>query len=210
MEPRQPAAGDRVRRIAECGVAASLTLVLASIRVFQLPMGGSVTAGAAVPLWLLARRHGAAAAIVAGACAGGLQFCLTGSPVVHWAQPFIDYGLGWAVLGLGGLGRGGRLAAAAFSAFLRFQVHVLSGLLFYRQFAFQNGYTPMAWTLAYNASYMVPDAALALYLYALLGARLEPQASTGPAEGPGAPGRSLAWAGPGLAVLLSAAILLAW
>ncbi len=48
-----------LRRLMELGIAVALAVVLAQVRLFRLPQGGSVTAGSMVPLFYVSLRWGA-------------------------------------------------------------------------------------------------------------------------------------------------------
>lgn len=163
----------RARVVAEGGVAIALSLVLSHAVLYRFPQGGSVTLGSMVPMWLFARRHGLRWGVFAGACVGGLQFCLTPSPVVHWAQPLLDYGLAYGALGLVGLWSRLPFCSVLTALLARYAVHVTAGWIFYRDFAFRQGTTPWLYSALYNAAYLLPDALAALWIFILVRQRIE-------------------------------------
>lgn len=163
----------RARIVADGGVAMALSLVLSHVVLYRFPQGGSVTLGSMVPMWFFARRHGLRWGVFAGACVGGLQFCLTPSPIVHWLQPLLDYGLAYGAMGLVALWPRLPFCSVLTALGLRYAIHVLSGWIFYRDFAFQSGRTPWLYSAAYNAAYLLPDALAAFWIFALVRGRVE-------------------------------------
>ena len=65
-----------VRMLVEAGVMIALAQVLSYVVIYQMPQGGSVTAGSMVPILLFAVRWGTAQGLLAGAVYGILQFIL--------------------------------------------------------------------------------------------------------------------------------------
>lgn len=148
------------RRITEVGVAVALAAVLSQVRVWRMPMGGSVTLGSVVPIWLVARRHGLATGILAGAVHGAGQLVLSGGG--HPAQLLLDYPVAYGALGLAALGPAGLVAGV----FLRAALHVVSGLVFFADVPAAAGQGILVYALTYNLSFVVPDAILAGLLMA--------------------------------------------
>ncbi|MEW6307802.1 MAG: energy-coupled thiamine transporter ThiT [Bacillota bacterium] len=163
---RRPA----TRAVTHIGVALALATVLSMVKVFELPQGGSVTAGSMIPIVVLAIEFGPRLGLLAGTLYGVIQFFVEPF-VVHPAQLLLDYPVAFGLLGLAGLSPrlpefGALLALAG-----RFGAHVLSGVIFFRELAPQ-GTSPLAYSLAYNSSYMVPEAIVttvaAVFLFRLV------------------------------------------
>ncbi|MGI8648865.1 MAG: energy-coupled thiamine transporter ThiT [Rubrobacter sp.] len=157
------------RVLTEAALAIALAFVLGLIKVFQMPLGGSISLEM-VPLILLALRQGPVVGITAGAVYGILQLVV--SPfIVHPVQVIFDYPLPFAALGLAGFFsptvRGaviGTLVAVA----ARFVCHFVSGVVFFASYAPEN-WNPYIYSFAYNATYLVPSAVVAcLVVIALL------------------------------------------
>ena len=158
----------RLEPMVAAAMGASLSVTLHFIRLFRLPQGGSVTLASALPVWIVARRFGFKAGLACGATTGLLLAMLEARPV-HWLQPITDYPLAYGVLGLAAMTsspiRGALLSTAA-----RFAIHVASGVAFFSSFA-PPGTSPLMFSLAYNASYVLPDLILALCLLVALQTR---------------------------------------
>lgn len=140
-----------------------------------MPNGGQVSLDM-VPLLLLARLRGAAVGLLAGVAFGLLH--LVQEPVMlHPVQVLLDYPLAFGALGLAGLparGPAGDLLGVLLGVTARFAFHVASGVLFAHLFLPPDTVSPLQVSLAYNATYLVPSAAVALFLVPLLRRRLAP------------------------------------
>lgn len=156
-------------------MAVALSLVLGLIPLWTMPNGGQISLDM-VPLLVLARLRGAGLGVLAGACFGLLH--LVQEPIMmHPVQVLLDYPVAFGCLGLAGLfprtSLGDSLGTATAVA-ARFGCHVLSGVLFLHLFlpAAQLPASRLAFSLTYNAAYLLPSAAAALILVPLLLRRL--------------------------------------
>ena len=148
------------RTIAVGGLACALTLVLASIRI-PLPTGAAITCGSWIPLMLFALVYDYRLAMVSGWLCGVLSlFLLPGWQPVHWAQIFTEHLICFSCLGYAGIFGSekrwkmalGMVAAVA----LRFWAHVLSGVIFFSQNAW-DGWGAWGYSLAYHLSSKLPE-----------------------------------------------------
>ena len=94
-----------VRMLVEAGVMIALAQVLSYVVIYQMPQGGSVTAGSMVPILLFAVRWGTAQGLLAGAVYGILQFILGPKWSYHIISILFDYIVAFACLGLAGMFR---------------------------------------------------------------------------------------------------------
>jgi len=154
-------------QLTEASVAVALSVLLGNIRLVELPNGGSI-ALAVVPLLALALARGARAALLAGCCAGAAH-ALSGGTIIHPAQLGLDYFVSYAALALAGVGGPATVAASrrqlAPRILLAMSAHlaamVVSGMVFFAPVA---GDAAVAYSLAYNAATVVPEALLAILL----------------------------------------------
>lgn len=176
----------RVLLLVEIAIFAALGYVLDMIG-FGMPQGGTVTF-VLVPVILIALRRGIVAGIVTGFLIGLLQV-VTGrfyaAPLsfeVVILQVAIDYFIAFMVAGFAGLFRSSFLKAyemknktkmatavilgAFIAAFLRYLAHVLSGILFFGEFA--GDQNVIIYSLIYNSTYMIPVFLLAAFVCVIL------------------------------------------
>lgn len=156
----------RTRRLVESGIAVALSAALGLVKVYQLPQGGSITAGSMVPVFYLSLRWGARTGVVAGALLGLVNFVL--EPVfVHPAQFLLDYPLAFGVLGVAGLFRKLPWLGVVAGGAGRFLSHYLSGVVFFAQYA-PRGTSPWVYSAVYNGSYMLPEVVVSVVLTLLV------------------------------------------
>lgn len=170
----------RTRALAELSVAIALAAVLSLIKI-KLPhlvYGGSVSLHA-VPLVLVALRHGVRAGMLAGASYGAVNFVMT-PYFVHPVQLILDYPAAFACLGLAGIsthrGSGTWFVAAmvGLSGSLRLAMHVLSGVVYFAELA-PAGTPVWKYSLLYNSSYMIPETVLTGIAAVVVVRRLQPK-----------------------------------
>jgi len=160
-----------VRFFTEIALSVALAAVLGFIKI-PLPhllYGGSVSLEA-LPLFVVAFRHGGRVGLVAGSVYGLIDFLLK-PIIVHPIQVFLDYPLAFGLLGLGGGWLGGdrsRMGASDWGLRLRglvgiltgnglrFLVHFISGMVFFASYA-PEGQPIWLYSLTYNASYLIPQ-----------------------------------------------------
>src|SRR3989337_1463661 len=95
---------EQLRRLTETAIAVALVAVLSNVKVYQLPQGGSITAGSMVPIFYIALRWGGPWGLLAGVLAGVVNF-ITDRFAVHPIQVLLDYPLAFGALGLAGFFR---------------------------------------------------------------------------------------------------------
>lgn len=157
------------------GVVCALTLVLASIRV-PLPTGSNITCGSWIPLMLLALVYDYRLSILAGWVCGLLAMILIpGWQAVHWAQIFVQQLVCFSCLGYAGVfgseKRQKALCGMVLAVLLRCCGHVLSGVIFYSQNAW-DGWGAWGYSLAYNLSSRLPEGILSIIIVSLLPLKL--------------------------------------
>lgn len=180
----------RVRTMVECSMLIALATVLSLLKLVDLPYGGSVTCASMLPIVIIAYRHGIRWGLVSGLVYGVIQQLLglhTLTYVTTWqsilAVILLDYVLAFTVMGLGGVFRRAcpRQSTALFcgallGCFLRYLMHVISGATVWAGLSIPTT-AALAYSLSYNATYMLPEAiilaAVALYLGSVLDFRPE-------------------------------------
>jgi len=159
------------REISEMAITIALSTVLSFIKVFQMPQGGSITAGSMIPLIYLALRNRPKVAITGAVLYGLVQFMV--EPFfVHPAQFLLDYPLAFGALGIATLIKKYPLVGTAIGVSLRFICHFLSGFIFFGMYA-PEGLNPIYYSALYNGSYLLPEMVVtAIFIYILSNKKL--------------------------------------
>lgn len=165
-----------VRVLVEMALAAALAVVLSLIKLYTLPQGGSLSLEM-IPVFYIAVRRGGALGCVTGLLMG-LGQLFFGAYIVHPAQLVLDYPLAFTLLGVAGFMRSTPLVGVVVGSFLRFAAHVLSGLIFFAQYA-PEGMNVLAYSAIYNASYMLPETVITLVVIGFILAREKAIAAKG-------------------------------
>ncbi len=170
------------RRLAEGGICIALALVLSYIKIpIGLSFGGfggSINL-VMIPLILFAARWGAPWGLLAGFAFGTLKYFFAEGFAVSWVSIIFDYSFAYAAVGLAGVLRAkgsnySQLPLAALVGCLgRFFIHFLSGVTVYAQYMPEEFMgmamtSPIAYSILYNGTYMLPNTILAVVICALL------------------------------------------
>ncbi len=151
--------------LAQAALCMAMAFVLSYVRLYRMPMGGSITLASMLPLFLFAYFYGWRAGLLVGMAYGFLQM-VQGADIKHPIQVLLDYPLAFGALGLAGLVRGldrdktfptGLVAGILIGTFGRGLFAVLSGVVFWAEYA-PEGSSPLMYSFAYNMTYLIPDA----------------------------------------------------
>ncbi|WP_426348131.1 energy-coupled thiamine transporter ThiT [Alloiococcus sp. CFN-8] len=145
-------------------VTVALSTILGSISLYRLPQGGSITLGSMVPILLLAFIYGPEVGFVGGLVYGILNL-ITGPYIIHPMQVLLDYPLPFMLLGTAGYFKNTYLGCTS-AVFLRFTAHVLSGVIFFYEYA--GSQNPWIYSIIYNGSYLLPELLITLVIFAAL------------------------------------------
>ncbi|MBF4695047.1 energy-coupled thiamine transporter ThiT [Fusibacter ferrireducens] len=162
----------KVKMLVEGAMMIAIATVLSFIKVWEMPYGGSVTAGSMVPILIYAYRWGGAQGILAGAVYGIIQFMIEPF-AAHPISVLLDYPIAFGVLGIMGFVAHKskdikRIFLGVIVAILgRFIAHFLSGVIFFATFA-PDGMSPALYSVEYNASYLVPEMVISMVVFTLL------------------------------------------
>ena len=154
--------------IAKAALCVALAYILNMITLFRMPMGGSVTLVAMLPLVLFAVSFGPLEGLLAG-CVFGLLDLLINPYVIHPVQLLVDYPMAYAAVALAGLGwklpvnERLKLPLAVFFGYLgRYCMAVLSGVVFFAEYAGEQG--ALVYSLLYNVNYLGVECLLCIAL----------------------------------------------
>lgn len=153
-----------------CSAAAiALATVTSMLKVFELPMGGSVTLFSMFFIVLIGYWYGPKAGLMTGFAYGLLQFIL--DPVFYsLPQMIVDYPLAFGALGISGFfsrKKHGLQIGYLVGIFCRFIFAFLSGLLFFAAYAEGSGMSAPVYSLCYNGSYIAAEGFVTLVILCL-------------------------------------------
>ena len=151
------------RMIANAALCLALAFVLSYIKLFDLPQGGAVTAASLLPIIAFAYSYGLAPGLVVGVAYGLLQM-IQDPWIVSPVQAILDYPLAFACIALAAVARKlpdswGWLAGIALGGVGRFVCHVLSGVVFFAEYAEGTRMSPLVYSVSYN-SFVFVDLAI--------------------------------------------------
>ena len=157
--------GWSIRMLANASLCIALAFLLSFIRLYRMPLGGSVTPASMLPIFLFSYAYGVVPGLTVGLAYGLFQF-IQGGYVLSPAQVILEYPLAFALLGLAGMWRGrgdlpGYLGGMALGAFGRFFCAFLAGVVFWGKPEDYAG-SVYLYSFIYNGTYMLPDTLICL------------------------------------------------
>lgn len=171
---------DNLRKLTICSVMLALSVVLSFLKVWEMPMGGSVTLLSMLPVCLVSKKYGVSGALptaflfsviqfVQGFASGNVfVYCTTASTWIICM--LFDYIVPFTVLGFSGAFRNKLTAVRIFKyefryfgfilgiimvMLLRFVCHYVTGVVIWGQWA--EGMSPYLYSFLYNGQYMLPE-----------------------------------------------------
>lgn len=159
------------KMLANAAICLALSFVLSYIRLFKLPQGGSVTPASLLPVIAFAYYYGSVPGLVVGIAYGLLQM-IQDPWIVGVAQALLDYPLAFGCIVFAGVAGdltrkhgwnelAGWIGGVAAVGAGRFICHVLSGVVFFAEYAAEAGLPPLVYSAGYN-SFVFVDAAICL------------------------------------------------
>jgi thiamine transporter len=165
------------RSLALAGICVALAFALSYVRIFKMPMGGSITLASTLPIMLYSYIYGSKKGLLIGLIYGILQ-AVQDPWIIHPAQFVLDYGVAFAAIGTTGFVKDlglfkGKVRlqfalGAVAAGLMRLLAHFFSGAFAFGSFgawytdyseAFNN---PYVYSLVYNLLYVVPDLLISL------------------------------------------------
>lgn len=153
------------KQLVYSAVAIALAVVCSMIKLFDMPMGGSVTLLSMLFIVLIAYWYGPYVGIMTAVAYGLVQFVL--EPIFYTIpQMLLDYPLAFGALGLAGFfnkKKWGLQIGYIVGVIGRFVFATISGVVFFAAYA-PEGMSPLAYSAGYQASYLVPEAIITLII----------------------------------------------
>ncbi len=142
-------------------MAVALAVVCSFIKVWEMPQGGSV-ALTMIPILLIAYRQGMVSGVICGAIYGAISLAIAGV-IYHPMSILLDYVLAFGILGVAGLfprSVPGVIWGTITGVAGRFISSLISGAVLFASYA-PEGQNPWVYSLAYQATYMIPELIIA-------------------------------------------------
>lgn len=158
-----------LRSMIECAMMVALATVLSMIKLYEAPLGGSVTLLSMLPVSVLSIRLGLKWGLTGGFLHAMIQMFLDLGKVISWGLTpaaligciIFDYLLAFTVIGLAGafrsMGRIGMILGIALALFGRFCSHLVSGTVIFDVWMPEGWGSPFIYSVAYNGAYMLPE-----------------------------------------------------
>jgi thiamine transporter len=155
-----------LRAITEMSVAVALAVIFNFMPLWKMPQGGSISLEM-LPILFIALRWGLKEGLLAGFVYGLLQLAFNPF-IVHPVQLILDYPLPYMLLGFAGIFKKQAekykdnkiniyiISALLLGGSLRLVSHVLSGAIFFGQYA-PEGTNVWIYSIIYNASFIIPS-----------------------------------------------------
>lgn len=165
------------KMLVEAGIMIGLAIILDRIKIFRMPLGGSVTAGSMIPIIIFSMRWGLGPGVLAGVTFGVLKLMI-GGYVLNPIQVILEYPVAFGCLGLAGIFSDSltkikeinysQIVASVFIAIAgRFMCHFAAGVVFFSS-DLPEGVNAWANSAIYQASYLVPEFIIGAILLSLL------------------------------------------
>ena len=165
----------KIRALCECAIMVALAFVLSYVRLFKMPLGGSITLASMLPIMLIAIKYGPKIGVGTALVYSITQLlqAYTEGDVFPYCETALtlvicmlfDYVFPFTVLGLAGVFKNLRLfkrkQVAAYVGMVavvtvRFLSHFITGVAIWGQWA-PDGMGKFLYSFLYNASYLSVD-----------------------------------------------------
>ncbi len=158
-----------VKQLVFAAMCVTLSMVTSMIKLFDLPMGGSITLFSMFFITYVGYLYGIRAGLTSALAYGLLQL-ITGPYIISIPQLICDYILAFGALGLSGLfhnSKYGMVKGYLVGIFGRLVFSVLSGVIFFGQYAADYGMKPFTYSLAYNGIYIGAEGIMTIILISI-------------------------------------------
>lgn len=150
-------------------MAIALATVTSMIKLFEMPMGGSVTLFSMLFIVLIGYWYGLGGGLTVAIAYGVLQLLLD-PYILSFPQMLVDYILAFGALGLAGIfhnSKHGLIKGYIVAVLGRYFFSFLSGWIFFGMYAPDNFPNAVVYSLAYNGSYLGTEALITLIVIAI-------------------------------------------
>lgn len=157
-----------IKRMVITAIFIALATVLSLIKVYELPLGGSITLLSMLPIAMLSIEYGVKWGFVSAFLFSLIQLALGIGEVMSWGlTPLVlvgsilfDYIFAFTAIGISGIfrkkGITGICLGIALGLAIRFVSHFISGSFLFASWC-PEGWNPYIYSICYNGSYMLPE-----------------------------------------------------
>ena len=159
----------KTKHLVFSAVAMALAMITSFLKLFEAPMGGSVTLFSMLFICCIGYWYGLRTGIMTGVAYGLLQL-ISDPYIISLPQMITDYILAFGALGLSGIfcnKKNGLVKGYIVGVLGRYLFAFLSGLIFFGMYAEGSGMSAPVYYLAYNGSYLGCEAAITLIVLAI-------------------------------------------
>lgn len=152
-----------IKQITISALCLALAFVMSNLKLFKLPMGGSVTLFSMFFVTYIGYLYGPRVSLSAAFAYGLLQM-IVDPYIISVPQLLCDYVFAFTALGLAGFfyeRKNGMILGYIVGIFGRFLFSVLSGVIFFADYA-PEGMNPVVYSAAYNGSYIGAEAVITI------------------------------------------------
>lgn len=157
------------RQLAFSAMAITLATVTSMIKLFDMPMGGSVTLLSMLFICLIGYWYGLGGGLTAAFAYGILQLVID-PYILSMPQMLVDYVFAFGALGLSGLfhnSRHGLIKGYLIGVLGRYFFSFLSGWIFFGTYAPEGFPNAVVYSLAYNGAYLGAEALITVIIIAI-------------------------------------------
>ena len=159
----------KTKHLVFSAAAMALAMITSFLKLFEAPMGGSVTLFSMLFICCIGYWYGLRTGIMTGVAYGLLQL-ISDPYIISLPQMITDYLLAFGALGLSGIfcnKKNGLVKGYIVGVLGRYLFAFLSGLIFFGMYAEGSGMSASVYSLAYNGSYLGCEAAITLIVLAI-------------------------------------------
>ena len=157
------------KQIAFSAMAIALAMVTSLIKIFEMPMGGSVTLLSMLFIVMVGYWYGLGNGLMAAIAYGILQMVID-PYIISFPQMMVDYVFAFGALGLAGVfhnKKNGLIKGYIIGVIGRYFFATLSGVIFFGMYAPKSFPNPLVYSLAYNGSYLGVEAVITIAILLL-------------------------------------------
>lgn len=157
------------RQLVFSAAAMALATVTSMIKLFDMPMGGSVTLFSMLFICLIGYWYGLGGGLMAAVSYGILQLVID-PYIISIPQMLTDYIFAFGAMGLSGIFSGkkhGLICGYLLGIFGRFVFSFLSGMIFFGSYGADYGMTAPLYSFLYNGAYIGAEGVLTVIVLSL-------------------------------------------